>query len=312
MLAAAGGIGEPELERLGAHVRDRVAAGAPALAEELDGIADGAGVAATALWAVNARTELLGGSGECSLIGRLDGASVRLAQNWDWHPDLAPSRVIWTIEHDGTWFTTVTEAGILAKLGLNGRGLACGLNFLTSSVDGGTGGMPVHVLLRRVLQDCGSLADALGLLLRAPVAASSCITLAGAEAEDAGLVGVELSPGGPALAWPDGDGVLVHTNHFLGELPAGTDEQPAEHPATLLRRARLRELVRRGAGDERALACHFPRPEPVCRHADQAVEWLERRATLLSLVVDPGAPSLRVAQGPPCVTPYEPVPLPRA
>lgn len=310
MLVEAGGVDESELARLGGQVRERVSAGRPELGEELAGMAEGASVASEALWAVNARTELLRGAGECSLIGRLDGAAVRIAQNWDWHPDLAASRVIWTVEHDGTWFTTVTEAGMLAKLGLNGRGLACGLNFLESSVDGGAGGLPVHVLLRLVLQECGSLVDALTLLLRAPVAASSCITLAGAEAEDAGLVAVELSPGGPAVVWPDPDGMLVHTNHFLGSLPAGTDEQPAEHPSTLLRRERIGRLIRDGAGDERALACHYPRPEPVCRHVDDTVEWAERRATLLSLVIDPGAPSLRVAHGPPCQAPFEPVQLP--
>jgi isopenicillin-N N-acyltransferase like protein len=312
MLDESAGIGDDDVVRLGARVGDRVSAEWPTLGEELVGMAEGAAVDVEVLWAVNARTELLGGGGECTLIGRVDGARARLAQNWDWHPDLSPSRVVWTVEHDGTWFTTVTEAGMLAKLGLNGRGLACGLNFLECSVDGGVDGLPIHVLLRLLLQESGSLAEALALLLRAPVAASSCITVAGAEPEDAGVVAVELSPGGPALVWPDADGVLVHTNHFLGALPSGVDEQPAEHPSTLLRHARTCDLLRHGATDERALSCHFPSPEPVCRHEDDAAEWAERRVTLLSVVIDPAAPALRVTEGPPCETPFEPVPLPAA
>jgi isopenicillin-N N-acyltransferase-like protein len=311
MLAEAAGIGDADVARLGAGIGDRVTAAWPALGEELAGMAEGAAVDAEALWTVNARTELLRGA-ECTLIARVDGADARLAQNWDWHPDLAASRVVWTVEHDGTWFTTLTEAGMLAKLGLNGRGLACGLNFLTSSLDGGVDGLPIHVLLRLLLQECGTLADALALLLRAPVSASSCVTLAGAEADDAGLVAVELSPGGPALVWPDADGVLVHTNHFLAALPSGVDEQPAEHPGTLLRHARTRDLVRRGASDERALACHFPSPEPVCIHTDDTTDWADRRVTLMSVVIDPATPSLRLAAGPPCETPFEPVPLPGA
>jgi isopenicillin-N N-acyltransferase-like protein len=310
MLSESAGLGGDELERLGARVGAGVSAAWPALGEELAGVADGAGVERDLLWAVNARTELLGGAGECSLIGRLDGASVSIAQNWDWHPALADSRIVWTVEHDGTWFTTITEAGMLAKLGLNGHGVACGLNFLSSSLDGGVDGVPVHVLLRLVLQQCGSLVDAMRLLLEARTSASSCITLAGAEPEGAGLVAIELSPGGHALAWPGADGVLVHTNHFLGEPAAGRDLEPAERPGTLLRRQRIAALVAGGADDERALGCHFPSQEAICRHPDERAPWADRRATLLSALIDPSAPSLHIAADPPCGAPFERIPLP--
>src|ERR671916_2969823 len=106
MLAEASGLAEADLVRLGGRTGARVARAWPALGAELEGMAEGAGVAPELLWAVNARTELLGGGGECSLIGRLVGREVRLAQNWDWHPDLAASWVAWTVEHDGTWFST--------------------------------------------------------------------------------------------------------------------------------------------------------------------------------------------------------------
>jgi isopenicillin-N N-acyltransferase-like protein len=310
MLWEVAGLREAELERLGSVVGARVASARPALAEELAGIADGADVEPALLWAVNARTELLGGDGECSLIGRLDGARATIAQNWDWHPELAPSRVLWTVEERGRWFATFTEAGMLAKVGLNDRGVACGLNFLSSSLDGGADGMPVHVLLRLVLQECGSVVDALRLLLAARTSASACVTLAGAEPAGAALVAVELSPAGAAVVWPDAVGVLVHTNHFLGELPAGRDLEPAERPGTLLRREWLAALVAAGAPDRDALACHFPAAEPVCRHDGADVGWPDRRATLLSLVLDPGAPSFEVCVDPPCGGSYERVPLP--
>ena len=38
--------------------------------------------------------------------------------------------------------------------------------------------------------------------------------------------------------------------------------------------------------------------------------WADRRATLLAIVVDPAAPALRVAAGPPCTAPFEAVALP--
>lgn len=309
MLWEAAGLGEAELERLGALAGARVSERWPALADELSGMADGSGVEPALLWAVNARSELLGGDGECSLIGRLDGGRVSLAQNWDWHPALAASRMLWSVEQDGRWFTTFTEAGMLAKVGINDRGLACGLNFLVSSLDGGVDGVPVHVLLRLVLQECGSLVEAMRLLLAARVSASACVTLAGAEPAGAGLVAIEVSPGGPAVVWPGADGVLVHTNHFLGTLRCGRDLETLERPGTLLRRERLIALVAGGAGDREALGCHFPAAEPVCRHDDGGA-WADRRATLLSLVLDPGAPSLEVCVNPPCGGAFERVALP--
>ncbi len=310
MLAEVAGLDEDGLERIGGRVGARVAGSWPGLGAELAGIADGAGVDPAVLWAVNARTELLGGTGECSLIGRLDGDRVSIAQNWDWHPDLAASRVLWTVEHGGTWFTTFTEAGMLAKVGLNGRGLASGLNFLSSSLDGGVDGVPVHVLLRLLLQECGSLVEAMRLLLGSRTAASACVTLAGAEPAGAGLVAIELSPGGPVVVWPGADGVLVHANHFLGSPPSARDLEPFERPGTLLRRARIAALVAGGAGDREALACHFPAAEPVCRHDDASVAWAERRATLLSVVLDPRGPSFEVAADPPCAAGFERVALP--
>ena len=117
----------------GAAVGETLGREAPQLVDELEGMAAGAGQDVRDLLAVNARTELLA-SAECSVLGRLDGADVVLAQTWDWHPDLAPSRVLWTVHHgDGAWFTTATEAGVLAKLGLNHHGVACALNLLTCS-----------------------------------------------------------------------------------------------------------------------------------------------------------------------------------
>ena len=271
----------------------------PHLVDELEGMAAGAGQDVGDLLAVNARTELLAGA-ECSVAGRLEGSEVSLAQTWDWHPDLAPSRVLWTVQlPDGAWFTTATEAGILAKLGLNGHGVACALNLLTCPADGGTGGVPIHVLLRLVLERAQDAAQAVELLCGARTTASSAVTVASAGQ----LVAVELSPDGPALVRPDPDGWLIHTNHFLSR-PAQADEEGSRG-----RRARLQALLRDGVAPEAALASHLPDEEPICRHDEPGVAWPDRIATLLAIRLDPTAPSFSLAAGPPCSTPFEPVPL---
>lgn len=313
LLQESGGITPPELPALGGTMRESLGSRWPDLVEEIEGIAQGAGVDALELLAINARTELLGGRrpGECSVVGEVHASRVRLAQNWDWHPALGASTVLWTVESpDGRWFTTLTEAGMLAKIGLNSGGLACALNFLTSSRDGGLGGVPIHVLLRVVLDRCETLCDALAVLLDSSVTASSCITLAGAEDGGNGLVAVELSPGGARTVWPDRGGRLIHTNHFLAPPPDASDLQPAEHPSTLLRLDSLERHIGSGGSPEEALRCHFPAPEPVCRHAAVDAPWSELRATLASVVLDPAGPSFRVADGPPCENPYRDLALP--
>ena len=112
------------------------------------------------------------------------------------------------------------------------------------------------------------------------------------------------------VVWPDADGWLIHTNHFLAPPPSGTDVEPALGPGSARRRAHLAALVRSGIAPAAALAAHAPAEQPVCRHEVADVPWAERRATLLALAIDPQAPSLAVAAGPPCRVPFEPVALP--
>ena len=307
LLREAAGIGPADLRRAGADVAERLEARWPDLLDELDGIAAGARQSVLELAAINARTELLAGTSqaECSVIARADGPRASLAQTWDWHPDLAAAALIWTVHHGAGWFTTATEAGMLAKLGGNSAGVACGLNFLTCTEDGGTHGAPVHVLLRLILERCGGALEALDLLRSTRTSASSCITLAQSRAEGAIVLAVEVSPGGVTVARPEADGWLVHTNHFLVEPPLGVDTQPAQHPGTIARRELLVSLVRQGVPPLEALASHGPPEQPVCRHGDPpGTPWAEKRATLLALAVDPGRGEMRVAPGPPCSNGY--------
>jgi isopenicillin-N N-acyltransferase-like protein len=227
------------------------------LVAEVEGIAAGADVPVDALLAMQARTELLAGA-ECSLIGR----PGRVEQNWDWYPDVVP--LVWVVDQgDGRWFATLTEAGILGKIGLSSSGLCFGLNLLRCSVDGGLRGAPVHVLLRTLLDRTNSFDAALALLSSASVTASSCITVGSAD----DVVAVELSPGGSCLVRGD---PLLHTNHFLAGPPAGDDLEVTEDSV-----GRLDALER---GEPLAAVCQS---EP-------------DSTTLATLVMEPGVPRLIV------------------
>ena len=269
MLREAAGIPPADLPRHGAAIAARLGREEPELLAEIAGLADGAGQQVEELVAINARTELLGGVGaaECSVVARIDAAGVRLTQTWDWHPALAGSRVIWTVEEpDGHWFTTVTEAGILAKLGLNGSGLACGLNFLALD------------RRRRRRRDSDPPAAAPGVAAEPPDRRRDRAAPGGAgqrivvhHARVPGAVG----PGarrrralarGAYVVRPEGDGTLLHTNHFLAPAGAAHDAQHALGPGSVQRYERLSEAMRRGEDPTSALAAHLPAGEPLCRH----------------------------------------------
>jgi isopenicillin-N N-acyltransferase-like protein len=281
------------LDAAGDTVGETLGARWPDLLDEVEGMAAGAGVPIAALLAIQARTELLGGA-ECSLVGRLEDQGCVVAQNWDWHPDVVP--ILWTVEQpDGRWFTTLTEAGMLGKIGLSSAGLCVGLNFLRCSLDGGIGRMPIHVLLRVLLDRVPGLEEAVRLLVEASVSASSCVTVGA----DAGLLAAELSPGGCRLVAPVG-GRLLHTNHFLAGPPAGGDVEAVDDSSTTFER--FAELERGGS-----LSSHG---SPVCRHGSDDDPWPDRVATLASVVLEPGVPRLRIADGPPCETELREVALP--
>lgn len=158
--------------------------------------------------------------GECTAMCVDGSASANgqtwFAQNWDWVGRQRAALVILK-SHDaqGRAFTTLTEAGMLAKIGMNDRGFALGLNILRSVRDGARPGVPVHVVLRHLLS-CGSLAEARQQLDRVQAlgfGAASNIPCADAQGEVACF---EISPAGWAELRPS-QGVVVHTNHFLCE-----------------------------------------------------------------------------------------------
>lgn len=262
--------------------------------EELAGMAAGAGVPLTALLALNARTEVLAGAGpsECSVIG----AGGLLAQNWDWHPELSESTVVWVVDQGSSWFVTLTEAGMLAKIGLNDAGLCVCLNLLRSSADGGHDGTPIHILLRQVLATCRSVDDAVALLTGAQVSASSAVTVATA----GDVATVELSPGGANVLRGT---VGAHTNHFLEPPKGARDTMDSVSTVPRLEVIRSAPLLD-------ALRSHDGHPNGVCRHLDASVPWAEQVVTIASVVMNLAHLRFHVADGQPCTHEHEQIELP--
>ncbi|MGZ4485567.1 MAG: C45 family autoproteolytic acyltransferase/hydrolase, partial [Nocardioidaceae bacterium] len=115
---------------------------APAAAEEIAGIAEGARRPVREIAAVNARTELLAvanptGVDECSTVVALPPGRPPVAvQTWDWYDAMADDWLHWTIPHpDGRVVESVTEVGMLAKIGVSSAGVGVLLNMLHHASD---------------------------------------------------------------------------------------------------------------------------------------------------------------------------------
>ncbi len=240
------------------------------LVDELQGIAEGAGQPLDALLALNCRTEILPPSylngephaadaalqanraagiddwSECTAMCVAASASADghawFAQNWDWIGRQRDAMVVLkTVDAAGLAITTLTEAGMLAKIGVNAAGFALGLNIVRSLQDGEQPGLPVHVLLRHLLS-CRSVAHArerLEALGGLGFGAASNIPCADAAGEAACF---EVAPAGWAELRPT-NGVVVHTNHFLcqsllpQQAPMGAFVSSAPRLATAARHA---------------------------------------------------------------------------
>jgi isopenicillin-N N-acyltransferase-like protein len=298
--------------------------------EEMRGIAEGAGLAFEDILALNLRTELMFAAaaeralhGEAAPMGRECSAIVALpqitqdghtllAQNWDWMIHTRDTVIVLEAQQDdGPSFVTVVEAGLLAKTGMNERGIGVVTNALVSTADKGEPGVPYHILLRS-LMDAESLTDALTRLERARRSSSANYLVASAE----GLaMNAECLPGGfsGVLIDPPRDGVFAHTNHFVSPQFGARDAQDVSltvMPDSFFRLERLNHLLgsRDGAVSrglvQRVLSDHAEHPYGICSHEDTRTDPVDQAATTASVVMDLDERRLWLADGNPCTSGY--------
>ncbi|MGK8206315.1 C45 family autoproteolytic acyltransferase/hydolase [Burkholderia pseudomultivorans] len=302
-----------DMHAMGAQALEHIARFAPPLHAEIAGMAAGADIDVRLLGAINARTEILAAlgaplRGECSTVVQVDAHSACpvAVQTWDWYAEFADQWLTWEIPHaDGHVTTTVTEIGIVGKAGVNDRGIGVHFNILHHERDGATIGVPVHVVSRWMLDTCGDINRALQLLASAEVSASSSLTVIAAADNGSAAVSVELHPGGPGFVFPDADGLLVHTNHFLSSPAAAGDTEPRQYPDTLVRHdllaRRLRGRTKLSATQVvGAMNSHLGTTGAVCCHPDPSLPDTGQYATLATIVIDVAGGTLRALCGGPC------------
>ncbi|MGW4028383.1 C45 family autoproteolytic acyltransferase/hydrolase [Streptomyces sp. NPDC004838] len=290
--------------------------------EEIQGIAEGAGVSFADILALNLRTEILfsgkarkiaagGPPAECTSFADLRGPAPIVGQNWDWIPFSHRTVVVLETEptHGPRW-VSVVEAGLLAKFGMNSAGLTVLTNALVTSLDVGAPGMPYHLLLRALLET-ESVDAAEDVLLSVDRASSANYLIVG----DGRAVDMETRPGSArdVSRLPVGPGgYLVHANHFISDDGAfasnGTDHGPRVMPDTLFRQERamaMADLMPRPsvAGWHEVLSDHENYPDALCCHPNPEEHELAQGSTVASAVIEPDRRTMHLVLGHPCEVP---------
>jgi isopenicillin-N N-acyltransferase-like protein len=234
--------------------------------EEMRGVAAGAGVTFEQIVLVNARTELFQFALRPALLESMKGAvpdgctgvvvrphatrdkQLIHAHNWDWKYESAESSVILRIrDEDGPDILTFTEAGALARFGLNARGICITANGLECDRDYRRAGVPLALIRRKVLEQA-HLALALRIAYITPKTGSNNVIVSHAAS---GLVyDFECAPD-ETFRVEAQNGVLVHANHWLSPIALTKLQECgiADAPSTFYRDVRPREALAVRAGD---------------------------------------------------------------
>jgi isopenicillin-N N-acyltransferase-like protein len=300
-----------DLSQWGGRALESIAAQAPRAADEIAGIAAGSGRRVEEIAALNARTEVLGAiaprldTTECStVVSSAPGRAPVAVQTWDWYPHMRANWFVWTFPTAaGLRVTTLTEYGVLAKIGVNDAGLGVMLNMLHHSADEQLGepriGFPVHVLLRTLLEDCTSVDEARDLVRSLSFSASSALTAVDRGGDAASF---ETFPEGVGEVKPDA-GLLVRTNHFVStEGQAGCQAGVLDDNSWVRRDhllATLGDHPPTSAADVHAALTHHDDAGPICRHAAEPDDLLAT-ATLATATLDVEHGELAVLRGGPC------------
>jgi isopenicillin-N N-acyltransferase-like protein len=294
----------------------------PAYPKEMRGIAEGAGVPFEAVVLINARTEILqlakrraaeqkrrmqapvddDPDGCTGVVVMPDAAAEgRLihALNWDWKAECAETSVVLRIRRDdGPDILTFTEAGQLARVGMNAAGIAITANYLECERDYRQLGVPVALVRRKVLEQ-ERLAMAMHSIYTTPKSASINNILSHAHGI---ALDFECAPD-ETFVVPPSDGLIVHANHWQSPVALGklVEKGVATMPDSLYRDIRVRGLLKPATGAKltrddvkRALFDKFEWPWSVCR-PPRASFSTNLSATVAMIVMEPALGVMDVA-----------------
>ncbi|MAB02271.1 MAG: acyl-CoA--6-aminopenicillanic acid acyltransferase [Rhodobacteraceae bacterium] len=199
---------------------------APDLIDEMRGIAKGASVKLEEIILINARTEILqlaerksnfedtysdGCTGAFIMPKLSETGEVIHGQNWDWKEECIDNSIVVRILRDnGPDVLTFTEAGGVARSGLNSNGISITANYLKCDRDYANLGIPLPFIRRKALE-CRHYSDAIRIVAITQKSGANNMILGSSEGMG---INFECAPDESFAILPDDDGLIVHANHW--------------------------------------------------------------------------------------------------
>lgn len=288
------------------------------LADELDGIAEGAEVDPRAIIALNMRTSLIrmeaptlsvAEDHECTTTAVVGGITANghtlMGQNWDQSGVLQPITVVIEQHVEGEHaLLFVTEAGSLFRHGMNDAGVGICGNALKSDRANRYDVAGLSGFSRRRALRHDNLAEAEAALRETPHSTSGNHLMADSNGN---AVDLEIVPDEVFDLRPE-DGILAHSNHFQHPRAVSSLRDLQSSQCSFYRDGRVRDALgaRRGAitvdDVKAALHDHHGYPLSVCRHPNPGAE--EIGYTLASTIMDLTERRMWTAPGPACLGTY--------
>lgn len=282
---------------------------------EMRGIADGANIQFEAVALLNARTEILrlgkrkaeerkleedpdGCTGAVLLPEATREGVLIHGQNWDWKAECAETSVVLKVRRDdGPDYMTFTEAGGLARAGMNANGIAITANYLESDRDYRHVGVPLVFIRRKVLEQ-EHYPLALRVVNGTKKSAANNMIVSYAEGF---AIDFECAPDEAFKIYPE-RGVIVHANHFVSPVALAKlkDTGIENTPDSLYRDMRVRQALDPHIGDltrdhlKAALFDKFAEPWSVCRPPRKNLTN-NLSATVAMIIMEPGRGFMEVA-----------------
>ena len=282
-----------KLKVLAAHYKEQIQIFNPKYCVEMDAIAEGAEVEPFWIYALNSRTEIINRLvDECTAVYFKN--SALLGQNWDWLHESEDLAIVLKIKlENGLKLLMMTEPGIIGKIGLNSYGLGVCLNYLHIEED--SLGVPVHVLLRNVLES-RTIESATRNIDLYDKGTTSNILIGD---KNGNYLDLELAIE-RTFFYPTKNPIFIHTNHYLAE---GFDNSVEEFAGSISRFERASTIAKSLSGttkDEmKLILLEDSDPElPICRKYSY-VEDFGNLGTVTTILMDLKHKTLELSMGNP-------------
>ncbi len=276
----------PEIENLGIE-----------LVEEMRGIAKGAQIDFEDILTLNCRSEILSlipdttESDECSACAILPEHSANghliIAQNWDMLHWAGENGILLEILcEDGPDVFAITEAGQLARYGMNQSGNVLSITSLPSARNQKLYGTPSAPLRRKYLMEEHWI-DAYNHIFE-HIHMMPMHYLLGCGDDIGEAFSIEAYPEGKYLMYSE-NGILTHSNHPLhagaGPLPNGKYSNTI-YRCDILRRQLLMKDKNTIEDLYKALTCRFAYPFCITGQRNPKLPYMQQGATLACFVMD--------------------------